>query len=65
MKKACEAVASYLVVNPEDEVQHHNKQYYLSQQLATEDIFVPRKVSRMCCYYFSGLNFLNSICGVP
>ncbi|KAK3863987.1 hypothetical protein Pcinc_030286 [Petrolisthes cinctipes] len=43
MKKACEAVASYLVMSPEDEVQNRNKQYYMAQQSATEDMFVPRE----------------------
>ncbi|XP_071546845.1 prolyl 3-hydroxylase 1-like isoform X2 [Panulirus ornatus] len=41
-KKACEAVASALHVNPDDAVQIRNKQFYLAEEIS-EDFFVPRK----------------------
>lgn len=43
-RKACEAVASYLVLRPEDEVQNRNMEFYQSLDEVTEDMFVPRKV---------------------
>lgn len=44
--KACEAVESALVLNPEDEVQIRNKQFFISEEGVTEDFFTPRKVGR-------------------
>ncbi|XP_047491315.1 cartilage-associated protein-like [Penaeus chinensis] len=42
-KKACEAVASSLLLDPEDPIQQRNKQFYLSTEYVTEDSFVPRE----------------------
>ncbi|XP_076061271.1 prolyl 3-hydroxylase 1-like [Oratosquilla oratoria] len=41
--KACEAVASYLTLIPEDEVQIGNKEFFLEQENVKEGYFVPRK----------------------
>lgn len=41
-KRACEAVASSLVIYPKDEVQLRNKDYYLSEHAVSEEMFVPR-----------------------
>lgn len=43
-RKACEAVASYLHLNPNDEVQNRNKEFYDGVEEVTQDMFVPRKV---------------------
>ncbi|XP_042888710.1 prolyl 3-hydroxylase 1-like isoform X2 [Penaeus japonicus] len=43
LEEACEAVASSLLLDPEDPVQQRNKQYYLSNEDVTEDMFVPRE----------------------
>ncbi|KAK8744335.1 hypothetical protein OTU49_000752, partial [Cherax quadricarinatus] len=42
-KAACEAVASALFINPVDEVQLRNKQFFIRDEGASEDYFVPRK----------------------
>lgn len=41
--KACEAVASFLTLLPDEEVQNRNKEFYLALDEVTEDMFVPRK----------------------
>ncbi|ROT72577.1 Prolyl 3-hydroxylase 1 [Penaeus vannamei] len=43
IEKACEAVASSLLLDPEDPIQQRNKQYYLSNEEVTEDMFIPRE----------------------
>lgn len=42
-RKACEALASFLHLNPKDEVQNRNKEFYDSVEEVTQDMFVPRK----------------------
>nr|XP_045620540.1 prolyl 3-hydroxylase 1-like isoform X2 [Procambarus clarkii] len=42
-EKACEAVATALFVNPTDEVQIRNKQFFIIDEGVSEDLFVPRK----------------------
>jgi hypothetical protein len=44
LKKACEAVASYLVFYPADETMLNNKQYYTKLPKVKEDFFTPREV---------------------
>ncbi|KAG0728003.1 Prolyl 3-hydroxylase 1 [Chionoecetes opilio] len=41
--KACEAVATYLILKPGAEIQTHNKEFYLALDEVNEDMFVPRK----------------------
>ncbi|MPC27313.1 Prolyl 3-hydroxylase 1 [Portunus trituberculatus] len=42
-RKACEAVATFLHLNPNDEVQNRNKEFYDSVDEVTQDMYVPRK----------------------
>lgn len=44
LKKACEAVESYLLFYPADETMLANKNYYLSLPKVEESYFTPRKV---------------------
>jgi leucine proline-enriched proteoglycan (leprecan) len=46
LKKACEAVASYLVFYPADETMLNNKQYYMKLPKFEKDFFTPREVIR-------------------
>ncbi|KAG7176311.1 Cartilage-associated protein-like [Homarus americanus] len=43
VKKACEAVETALAVNPNDEVQIRNKQFYVTEEGVKDDYFIPRK----------------------
>jgi hypothetical protein len=44
LRKACEAVASYLMFYPADETMKNNKEYYLKLPKVEKDFFTPREV---------------------
>lgn len=44
LKEACQAVASYLLFYPDDEVMLDNMKYYRSLPKVTNDYFTPREV---------------------
>ncbi len=52
LQKACAAVASYLLLRPDDETMMGNKKFYIQQPGVSEADFTPRKVSAGCaCVY--------------
>ena len=56
-------MATYLHLNPKDEVQNRNKEFYDGVDEVTQDMFVPRKVRAYVCVcllpncILTGLNF--------
>lgn len=45
IKKACRAVASFLLIVPQDEEMLFNVDYYKTEHQAPDDYFKPRNVS--------------------